>query len=123
MAIPDKRTTEAEVVSGLRDGMTIANNWTDLIDGAIANPINVSELGALPMVDANPCNGLAGLTRTNTATTGVQFNAALSCNNWSSAAANLITGGGHYFSMTSTWTAYVCAQTCNWKKAIYCFQQ
>ena len=120
---PSTRFTKSAIPYVRRDGVLVANNWTDLTDGAIANSIGVSELGLAPGVGPEPCGNLVGLTRTNTATNGGQYNAALSCNNWSSNAANLITGGGHYFSANANWTAYVCAQFCSWKKPIYCVEQ
>jgi len=120
---PSTRFTKSAIPYVRRDGVLVANNWTDLTDGAIANTISVSEVGLAPGVGPEPCGNLIGLTRTNTATDGTMFNAAVSCNNWTSNAANQITGGGHYFSTTSNWTAYVCAQFCSWKKPIYCFQQ
>jgi hypothetical protein len=104
-----------------RDGVVIANDWEDLTDGALAAAINLSETRH-PGSDANTCSGLKGLALTDTATDGTLFNNQGTCANWTSAAANLPTGGGHFSSANSNWSAYFCFYTCNWKKAAVLFR-
>ena len=120
---PLTRFTKANIPYARRDGVVVANNFADLIDGALLAPINLSELKTQPGFDDNLCGNLKGLTLTNTATDGTMFNALTSCNSWTSNNANGITGGGHWSASTANWTAFVCSQFCNWKKALYCFEQ
>jgi cysteine-rich repeat protein len=120
---PLTRFTKSNIPYARRDGVLVANNFADLIDGTLLAPINLSESKGSPGFDANVCNGFKGLTFTNTVSDGTLFNALTSCNSWTSNAANAITGGGHWSETNTNWTGFVCSQFCNWKKALYCFQQ
>jgi hypothetical protein len=120
---PLTRFTKSTIPYARLDGVLVANNFNDLIDGTLLAPINLSELKGTPGGDNNTCNNVAALTLTNTATDGTMFNALTSCNSWKSNAANGIMGGGRWSVANSNWTAFVCSQFCNWKKALYCFQQ
>jgi cysteine-rich repeat protein len=120
---PSTRFTKSAIPYARRDGVVIANNWADLTDGFLAAAINLSEIKSTPGSDANTCGGLKGLALTDTATDGTLFNAMGTCLDWTSAAANQPTGGGHFSSANSNWSTYFCIYTCNWKKALYCFEQ
>jgi len=120
---PSTRFTKSTIPYVRRDGKVVATDWADLTDGFVTNAINLSEIKTLPGSDANKCGNLQSLVLTDTATDGTLFNEMGTCANWTSAAANLPTGGGHYPSLGATWSAYLCIYTCNWKKALYCFQQ
>ena len=120
---PSTRFTQSTIPYVRRDGKLVANNWADLIDGNIVTKIDLSELKTFPGYDDNACGNLKGLTLTDTATDGTLYNALGSCNNWTSSAANMPTGGGHFSAINNNWSAYVCIYNCSWKKALYCFQQ
>ena len=120
---PSTRFTQSAIPYVRRDGLLVANNWADLVDGTIANKLNLSETKGVPGFDDNVCGNLKGLTLTDTATDGTLYNALGSCNNWTSSAANMPTGGGHFSAVNNNWTAFVCIYNCSWKKALYCFQQ
>ncbi|SFF45954.1 Myxococcus cysteine-rich repeat-containing protein, partial [Nannocystis exedens] len=119
---PVSRFTKSTIPYARRDGVLIANNWADLIDGTLAAPINLSELKTPPGADANVCGGTSQLTFTNTIVSGTMFTDFTDCQNWTSNAPGF-TGGGQWNKADGLWTQFVCQQSCAWKKPIYCFMQ
>lgn len=98
------------------DGVTVANNWADLIDGTLLAPITVAETGA---VFANP----AGRAWTNTLANGTAGGVLnQNCVNWTS---NNNADDGDEGQVTATsdnWTDFA-SGTCNNDFHLYCFQQ
>jgi hypothetical protein len=106
----------------LLNGTTIANNWTDLTDGSVMAPVNITEQG-IPA--ARPF-----LTWTNTKSNGeIQDPPApglyQSCNNWTSNASNVTTirGATGSTSGKSTWTSNFSSQACGVQIKLYCIEQ
>ena len=96
------------------DGVQVASDWADLIDGTLAAAINVTESGAV----------LSGSGRvwTDTLATGAQGNNTNDCADWGST-----TGTGGAFGLASatdsTWSWSGNAQGCTQQHEIYCVQQ
>ena len=101
----------------LMNGTTIANNWTDLTDGTLAAPINLSENGVPPTTTGQP------LAWTNTRPDGTIFeiNAPQVCNNWTTNAASDGLAGAHIDS-GPPWTE-ASPEPCVEKYHLYCIQQ
>jgi hypothetical protein len=95
------------------NGVLIADDWADLIDGSLQNGIVVSETGA------NLGAGFAVLS--NVATDGTLLDAAGDCGNWSSSAGSA--NAGQSGTTTSSWTVNSSAFPCHSLFRIYCFQQ
>jgi hypothetical protein len=124
---PSMRFVHSAQPYRLVDGTLVANDWNDLTDGTIANPINKTELGASYMgfvfshtlVDGTP--GLFGSPTKNC------YGDDCSCDNWTNA-----NGGGtptpgsavaQSYATGKEWTDYSFYNGCNSKTPIYCFQQ
>ena len=102
------------------DGVIIANNWADLIDGTLANPINKTETNGAPPVGTATCVASVSVW-TNTLQNGTIFNANNSCTNWTST-----NGGSHWGYNNATnvnWSSACQGGSCAWQEPIYCFQQ
>ncbi|BCH14954.1 hypothetical protein MesoLjLa_18050 [Mesorhizobium sp. L-2-11] len=95
------------------DGIVVADNWTDLIDGSLDNSIG-SETGYLPP----SANGV----RTNVATDGTQAGSAPTdhCSDWSASGTGRI---GHRTQIDSDWTDYLSSYNCAAASRLYCFEQ
>jgi hypothetical protein len=96
----------------LVNGTRIANNWMDLIDGALQGPISLTE-HAVPLGQVAVWTGTqpSGILATNT------------CNNWTSAARE---SNGHSgvttLSSSGQWTMTE-SLPCDFSLHLYCFQQ
>lgn len=105
------RLTHSSSPYKLLNGVIVANNWSDLIDGTIQNPINVSELGSLRVstgknyvwsdTDKNG-NKITVFADPN------EGNRFFNCQNWTalygSTGTSFIGYGGAYTSTSSNWT-------------------
>ena len=107
------RLSHSSVEYRLVDNQTkIADDWSDLTDGALDAPINMSELGQFV---------IAGSVWTGTDITGT---ATLSnCLNWSSTMASINGNGGLTSSALSAWTTNLLNPACSSQLRIYCFEQ
>jgi len=96
------------------DGARIADDKADLLDGSIANPINVDENG-------NTLGGPSVLPWTGTRADGTV--STQHCSGWTSAAFG-IPGGivGRGINNNSWWTDFGPA-TCSGSRQLYCFEQ
>jgi hypothetical protein len=92
------------------DGMIIASNWTDLVDGILTAPINVNEFGVT--VNVNVWTG----------TSSAASSTAADCSSWLSTASP--TGGtiGNSGTIAASWSQNTNGG-CNLLRALYCFQQ
>ena len=93
------------------DGVKVADNWTDLIDGSLDNPINVTE-GGVPKS--------SGYVWTNTTTSGGIYSTSSHCSNWNSKSGQA--RRGDLSSTSSTWTVHS-NQNCSSTARLYCFEQ
>ena len=102
----------------LRDGTTVADNWTDLTDSCsdncIQNAINIDETGAL--VSSREA-------WTNTTVTGAATTTTSDCNDWTSNGSGDWGRTGDVDVVSEDWTSYE-SRTCNNAvRRLYCFEQ
>ena len=97
----------------LRNGVAVADNWTDLTDGALSAAINIDENGTLSFAEF--------------AWTGVQTTGAASlvesCGGWTSAAVTDIGEQGNPSATDAAWTETLGNATCLAMRPLYCIQQ
>jgi hypothetical protein len=97
----------------LPNGTKVADDWTDLTDGTLDNPINYNNAGQL----------ILGAQQAWTATTELgALHPAGNCNGFTSAASNVFARVGRVASSDSQWSTSV-TDTCNVSHFIYCFEQ
>jgi hypothetical protein len=123
---PTTRFTPSNAPYRRIDGIIVATNWTDLLDGNLNAPIVVTELGGLALM--NPNHGCASTTPavwSNTTTNGTQVGGGLSCNNWT-ASSVFQSAWGRADQASSLWTSWCTGgnnDACGWASSLYCFQQ
>ena len=112
VSAPVNSFVQSSVPYQLPDGTIIANNFADLIDGAIQNPINRDESG----------NTISSpfLVWTGTNTDGTA--SGTDCDNWSSDLSSDFGVSGLLGATSSGWTAQR-SGGCNNSYRLYCFQQ
>ena len=101
----------------LLNGTKLADNWSDLVDGSIDNPLNITEYGTTVAASS------AAYTGTNTNGTSESPN---NCANWNSGGTNVWVRGGNPTVTNGDWTFWVFAGcdgswASGWK--LYCFEQ
>jgi cysteine-rich repeat protein len=119
---PSTRFTQATTPYKLVDGTIVADNWADLTDGSLDNPIDLDESGAAP---PSGYVGICGYTSTvwsNTTVSGTLLGANNDCGSWTGS------GGSAWSRWThtdATWTAWCSGGACTgaWVTSLYCFQQ
>jgi len=104
------------------DGTTIANNFADLIDGAIQNPIDKDENGNT--ISGGISGNFSVWTNTNTDGTASTNN----CNNWSGSGIGQLGVQGITRASDSRWTFIPPTRpsgsiSCDNLARLYCFQQ
>lgn len=95
----------------LVDGTQIAEDWDDLTDGTLDNPINLSESGAT----------ITGGTWTNTSTNGTLIDGTQDCSNWGNTLGS--STPGDTTTADSTWTDVEITLPCAFGLRLYCFEQ
>lgn len=109
---PESRFTQATIPYRRTDGALIANNWTDLTDGTLSNPVECDEFGV--------CSGYMQAW-TNVSANGTATGSQ-NCTGWTVNSGQGMTGTVHHTG--TSWThdsAYDCNISHN--KRLYCFQQ
>lgn len=106
------RLTQSTLPYKLLTGTTIANNWTDLVDGTILSPINI---------DQNGGTVTSGFAWTNTTNAGAVAGTS-HCTSWTSGAGNKSGVYGNSSATGSTWTNNS-LWACNNAAYLYCFEQ
>ncbi|MBI4039043.1 DUF1554 domain-containing protein, partial [Candidatus Daviesbacteria bacterium] len=97
----------------LLNGTVIANNWTDLTDGSIQNPINRTEN-----------NALAASSRVWTSTNpDGTHNSSGSCSNWTSSLSSFYGFVGHNSLKDNGWSFAIAGDECILNDPLYCFEQ
>jgi len=106
------------------DGEIIANNWADLTDGSLSNPIQVTETGD-PTSKSIILTGratVAGLPTSHTCGSD-----DCTCGSWTrSSNTGEMTGVGSANAVNAAWTDYSTVNIChtgNGGYPIYCFEQ
>ncbi|KKR46261.1 MAG: hypothetical protein UT82_C0016G0002 [Parcubacteria group bacterium GW2011_GWB1_40_14] len=105
------------------DDVSIANNWTDLTDGTLNAPINITEFGT---ATTNTSDGGFPVVFTSAVQDGSKYPVPNNtCNDWSSSSATNAAGGSANES-ASGWVSYISGGMCNginYPGALYCFKQ
>jgi hypothetical protein len=111
-ASPSTRFVRSPGPYRLVDGTRIADNWTDLTDGSLAAPINLTQAG----------NAVADSDKvwTHTQTDGTARGGANHCGNWGGATGDGDVGA--HALRNASWTDSD-AEACNTGQHLYCFQQ
>lgn len=98
------------------DGMQVAENWADLVDGTLDNPINLTE--KMEFVPGPVCDSRAVWTASFS--NGTEYDAAAkSCFDWTST--NGSTTGGNP-SVKEVWSD-ACPLSCAAEASLFCFEQ
>lgn len=99
------------------DGLQVALNWPDLLDGTLDNPINLTE--TMQFVPGPVCDARAVWTASFA--NGVNYGAdEKSCADWTSTSGT--TTGGNPSETTSSWSQG-CPLMCGAQASLYCFEQ
>ena len=126
---PASRFTRSTSLPYVRtDGAVVADDWADLTDGTIQNPINVDEDGVLrnspslvwsfTRIDGSP--GLFGNQNYSC------YNGDCHCDNWTTTQTNNPTQGSAFSKANNVdfqWTDYSYANACGSNYRLKCFQQ
>lgn len=105
--------TKASVPYIRPDGVRVADNWSDLIDGSLQQEIDVDEYGGLR----------GGFAWTNTTADGSQPQSTDDCDDWTAGGITFDVGRvGCLASETSDWTDCE-SQSCVLEAHLYCFEQ
>ena len=118
------RLTQSKLRYVRVDGAVVANDWSDLVSGALHVPINRDESGKLVVSSVGSCPGQARVW-TSTFADGLYYgdgNRDTSCGMWFSASPQATGGAGDANSTTSTWSSG-CGATCDSTIPIYCLEQ
>jgi|GEM_PF-3369900 len=107
---PSTRFTQSTVPYKLVDGTQIADNWTDLTDGTIDNPINKTETNGGP-----PNTSVYSGTTANGTVVADEH-----CSNWTGAPKASVGNTGE---TGSGWTLSSKGKSCSFHYPIYCFEQ
>jgi hypothetical protein len=121
------RLTRATVPYALPNGTVVADNWADLVDGTLAQPISMTEYG-----DVIPPSSSQVWTGTN----GDGSAAALSCHDWTRETEQICGYYPKYFCYSNALFGHVgdasrsdaawsnaAEQACNTDARLYCVQQ
>jgi len=127
---PASRFTKSTTLPYVRtDGVVVANNWADLTDGTIQNPINVDETGTLQsspsfawsFTRVDGSQGLFGSTSEDC------YGGDCHCSNWTSTATQGSPTPGSAVSQVNAtnddWTDYSFGNFCGSGYRLKCFQQ
>lgn len=96
------------------NGVTIANNWADLVDGSIGATLNAMSDGNVPTSTLT--------VSTNVGSDGTQASAADHCTDWSSDSGAITIANGDITSVGAGWSNSA-TQTCAEATRLYCFEQ
>lgn len=102
------------------DGVVIANNWQDLVDGSLLNPINVTE-GRVELGEPYYMPDVW----TNTKQDGSPDCADAACSScafWTDGTSASLGSGGSHIEVGPYWTTGALGN-CDWEIHIYCFEQ
>ncbi len=109
---PRDRFTQSTTPYVRTDGVEVAADWTDLIDGEIDHPISIDELG-------NPA-GTGSPAWTNTNSNGSR--GSMHCGNWLSTSGNAAIGGPNR--TTGEWSRILTqTRSCGLQAKLYCVEQ
>ncbi len=119
-ASPETLFVLSEVPYVRLDGVQVAADWEDLVDGSLGAPINVSELGGPPAAGTHACVPGDALVAWTSTTHGGKPLMPGACENWTST--NGEANVGRVGTVDLAWSAY-CPTPCSGQSALYCVQQ
>ena len=96
----------------LVNGLVVANDWDDLIDGTLSNPINTTEFSEIP-------NGTCAWT--GTLANGQTAFGSSSCDDWDGGD-DLQEGGRGVGDQLDNWWSFISHGPCGSECALYCFE-
>jgi len=108
----ESRLQHHQIPYVLLDSKVIADNWTDLTDGFLINPINV-------LVSGYPAQGSSSVL-TGTSLEG--YSDEDNCLDWSNSSDIEKGTIGYYSSISSCWTSCASAR-CDLSRRLYCFEE
>jgi cysteine-rich repeat protein len=117
---PATRFTQSTQAYVRTDGVTVANDWSDLVDGSLDNPINVTETGEAPPLGNVTCGQNDPTAWTGTSADGT-LQGNYTCNNWTDTAGSALWGRTTVTNVD--WSQWCAGGPCNWVATLYCFQQ
>lgn len=112
---PSVTFAQANIPYVLVNGTQVADNWADLIDGSLDNPISINELGGAVTADVWTNVNANGSTK-NTGATGT-------CSDWAVGSGSWGGGYGVTSSTAGGWTNTGNTAGCDPVNRLYCFQQ
>ncbi len=123
---PSTRFDRSSSAYVLVDGTVIADSYTDLTDGALDNPMTLTELGTpAPAAFDNSCaGGTPTIFWSSTAANGgaIPVPPSNRCQDWTSTQGSANWGNAALFNETS-WSQWCSGGTCAWHTPLHCFQQ
>lgn len=118
---PTERFVHSPVPYRQVDGVEVASDWTDLVDGNIEAGIFVSELNGPPGKGVHSCLPMEIVpVWTGTGESGMMIPGDYFCDNWNSLSGQGFSGRAG--STDSQWTQF-CTATCQDQAALYCVEQ
>jgi hypothetical protein len=126
---PNTRFTQSAVPYRRVDGVQIAANYANLVDGNLDVPLNVTETGGMGPVASFVCGPAMmetpNMVWTGTTVTGLVdgVDPAERCNEWSSTGSDGLWGRFDVASQNWTDFCFGMGGTCAGSSAIYCFEQ
>jgi hypothetical protein len=123
---PLTRFHHSEIPYVLVDGTKVADNWADLVDGTLDEPIYLTETGGEPTVGTTPCGGGGYVTAWSSTNSsgGLIGGGAYTCNSYGSTSG---TGAawGLAKDTTASWSSWctTAGSLCGTLSALYCFEQ
>ncbi len=96
----------------LPNGTKVADDWSDLTDGTLDNPINQNESGS----------STGGSVWTTTDETGQYDGSGNTCSNWASSSSG-VSGTIGDADSTTGWSNYGYTRACNLTNKLFCFEQ
>ncbi len=122
---PSVRFTHSNGPYQLVDGTRIADDWTDLTDLTLQNPIALDEHGAAAPASSGTMGGVATSVWTGTFAAGVNPGNAVQCSNWTAAGSG-IARLGDTTSADAGWSARFLGNSvtaCTGTAPLFCFEQ
>lgn len=117
---PEQRFIHSSVPYLLVDDTLIAADWDDLVDGELAHPIVLSELGTVPAPGTHPCTPVGvRVVWTGTTAQGTLL-PDTTCTDWTGQGQ---ANWGRIDDINASWTAYCILPCAGAEAAFYCVEQ
>jgi Stigma-specific protein, Stig1 len=120
---PSTRFTPSAYPYMLVDGTKIADDFADLLDGTLDNPINKTELNTAPPAGFIGVCGNQTHAWSNTNADGTMSSANHHCGQWTGVTGNYGSQWGRWTQTDGDWSLWCGGGNCVLDSSIYCFQQ